>query len=88
MLTVPIEEWLFRGVILRQLLRFGAPLAVLVSAVVSAAAHGSLFRSVPLLAVGVIVGVIYVRTVSLWPCIVAHLTYNATLVTIALLIPR
>jgi len=85
LLTVPVEEWLFRGVVLRQLLRFGAPLAVLVSAAVAAAAHGSLARFLPLLAVGVVVGVIYVRTLSLWPCIVAHCTYDAAAVTIALL---
>ena len=85
MTMVPLEEWFFRGVVLRQLLRFGRVLAVSVSAAAFAAVHLSAVGFLPRLAGGLVLGVLYLRTLSLWAPIAAHLTYNTAIVTLALL---
>ncbi len=74
---MPLEEWLFRGVILRRLVRpLGAIAALVISAALFAAVHG--WRGIPTrFIVGLILGILYLRTQSLWACITAHTVHNA-----------
>lgn len=80
-----IEELLFRGVIYTYFRRFGLVTALVVSSVPFALAHLGgflLFYAV----VGVVFAMLYERSGSLWPGIIAHATNN-TLVTLTFVIP-
>lgn len=83
---VPLEEWLFRGVILRRLApRVGAVGAVVVSAALFAIAHFSLSGAMGRFAIGLVLGVLYLATRSLWPGIAAHAMNNVGLLVLLLL---
>jgi uncharacterized protein len=71
-----VEELLFRGVGYSLLRPFGAPVAIVGSAIAFAAAHG-LVEAFPLLA-AFAVGLAYIRerTGSVYPCIVLHGLFN------------
>lgn len=75
-LLVIFEEWLSRGVVLRKLLRFGVALALIVSSAMFAAFHLSTVNLLPSFIGGLIFGLLYLRTRSLWAPITAHLSYN------------
>lgn len=73
-----VEELLYRGVGLSLFVRFGAPLAVVVTALPFALGHG-LVRAMPaLLLFGVVIAVLRLRTNSIYPCILVHSAFNAT----------
>jgi hypothetical protein len=78
-LLAPIaEELLFRGVMLRGMLRrYPERTAILASAVIFALAHGSLVRFPIILSIGVGLGWLYARSGSLWLPIAAHMLNNA-----------
>src|SRR5690606_4719168 len=81
-IVAPIaEEIAFRGVLygwLRQ--RFGVPAGVAISALLFSVAHG-IPALIPALAVqGMVLALLYERSGSLWPPIIAHGTYNAATV--------
>jgi membrane protease YdiL (CAAX protease family) len=74
-----LEELLFRGMVLRALLtRFSNSAAVAISAVVFSAFHPSLVGAPCALLLGLVLGVLLVRTGSIWPCIAAHSAWNLT----------
>jgi len=78
-IVAPIaEEIAFRGVLygwLRQ--RFGVPAGVAISALLFSVAHG-IPALIPALAVqGMVLALLYERSGSLWPPIIAHGTYTA-----------
>lgn len=84
------EEWFFRGFLLSSLRsRLAAWLAVLVSGLLFGAFHvivqdGLFFeRMVPTAFLGLILGVVCVRTGSLWPGMLLHVMHNGLLLTIA-----
>lgn len=85
-----IEETLYRGLLLRSLLRrFGPGTSIFVSAVVFAAVHPlgdpNTFRSVPaLVALGLVLGVAAVRTGSLSRPILIHGAFNLTTMVLIL----
>ena len=85
-LVTPIsEELLFRGFVLRGLLRnIGPGPAVVATALVFAALHLEPGAMIPIFFTGVALGWLFVRTGSLWPCIAAHAAQN----TLALLATR
>ena len=67
----PLEEWIFRGVILRFLLRFGTVGALVISSALFAIVHG--FKAEALLgrfALGLVFGALYLWRHSLWPLVV------------------
>lgn len=73
-----VEELLYRGVGLSLFLRFGAPVAVLVTALPFALGHG-LLRAIPaLLLFGIVIAVLRLRTNSIYPPILVHCAFNAT----------
>src|SRR5450759_3819809 len=79
-----VEELLFRGVLLTALdERLGGLVAVLLSAPIFAALHGSVWSFVPLMFLGVALGSLTLSRRSLWPAVVLHATYNGVLVAAA-----
>lgn len=71
------EEIVFRGILQQAaLVRMGAAEAVIMSAVLFAAVHLQPFYLAGLIAVGVLLGVIFLRTGNLSACIYAHGLYN------------
>lgn len=82
------EELLFRGAILG-LLRPRLPdwAAVLLQAAAFALIHGMLLRIGPTIALGLLLGILRLRTRSIWPGVVVHALHNALLFGIAAALP-
>ncbi|MCK6548457.1 ABC transporter permease subunit [Myxococcota bacterium] len=77
------EELVFRGALFGLLRRSVSPITALVAqALVFGAMHGSVFRVLPTGALGVALGLLVVRTGSIWPAVVAHALTNGILLTI------
>ena len=75
------EELLCRGTLLSGLRRSLGPVgAVLVSAFCFAAIHGSPHRFLSQMGMGVVLGLLVLRSGSLWPAILLHAGHNALLV--------
>lgn len=78
------EEVLFRGALLRGLMtRFGKGTAVALSAVLFGLFHLSIYRFVPTLVLGLILGYLAVVSRSLWTSVVFHFTNNGALLAVA-----
>lgn len=73
------EELLFRGVLMRGLLRYGAVVAVLGSSVVFALFHGINLALPTALVVGIIAAEVARRSGSIWPAVVVHVVNNLAL---------
>lgn len=77
------EELVFRGYFYPVLKRFGGPrAAVLCSALVFAAAHGSLTALLPLFIFGCVLVFLYEKTGSLWAPVAAHFCFNGATVLV------
>lgn len=72
------EEFLFRGAILTNLLPFGRGTAVLVSALAFALMHQNPAQFLYAFGAGILLGLVYERTGSIWNCVVLHFCNNAT----------
>jgi uncharacterized protein len=70
------EELLFRGVVFGALRRYGAPIAIGVSAVVFAIAHVSVALFAPILVLGLVNAGLYERTRTIWTPVACHITFN------------
>jgi len=78
-----IEEMLFRGIFLRSfLVNYSPNKAIYLSALLFALFHMNLFQIPTAFIIGCIFGWLYVRTRSLWPCILGHALYNTCVVVI------
>ncbi|MBR8740826.1 CPBP family intramembrane glutamic endopeptidase [Nocardiopsis sp. MG754419] len=77
------EEFLFRGVVTTVLLRYGALVGVVGSAVVFALMHGINEVLPAAVIVGLIAAELYRRSGSIWPGVLMHALYNA--ISLALL---
>jgi membrane protease YdiL (CAAX protease family) len=74
-----VEEMLFRGVFLRAFLQQYSTLqAIIFSATIFAAAHLNLHQMPSAFIYGCFLGWLFVKTRSLWPCILAHSLINFT----------
>jgi membrane protease YdiL (CAAX protease family) len=71
-----VEELLFRGVFLSNLLPFGKTGAIFVSALVFGLMHQSLTQLFYATVAGLILGFLYVKAGSIWPCVLVHFTNN------------
>lgn len=81
------EELVFRGYFYPVLKKFvGLPVAALCSALVFAAAHGSLTALLPLIIFGCVLVFLYEKTGSLWAPIAAHFCFNGATVVIQMAI--
>ena len=76
------EEFLFRGVILNYLRKFGDGFAILASAVLFGVFHGNFVQIPFAFIVGLICGFLVVKTGSMLPAIFLHLLNNGTSVVL------
>lgn len=79
------EELLFRGLVQRLFIKmFKSPWAgIIVAAALFSAMHMQFYGFLPRFALGVLLGVIYWYSGSLWTAILAHFIYDATLIVLA-----
>lgn len=77
LLTGVGEEFAFRGVLTNALTRYGPGVAVSVSSVIFALAHGINLAMIPAFTVGMIAGVLTVRARSIWPAVIVHVVNNS-----------
>lgn len=83
------EELLFRGVIFAGLAqRLPVGIAAVLSGVIFGAAHLDPWSIAPLAVIGVGLALLYYRTGSLWPNIVAHATVNTVALVAVYFLPK
>ena len=70
------EEFLFRGAVLTNLLPFGRTIAILISALLFALMHQNAEQVFYAFAAGILLGLVYERTGSIWNCFFLHLANN------------
>ena len=83
MLTPLAEELLFRGILYTWLRRWGVAVAVGVSAVVFGLAHGVSFVLPAAILLGVLTALIYEKSGSVWPAVIAHVANNTIVFVVA-----
>lgn len=73
-----IEEILMRGYILGGIQKtHGVVIALVISSVLFAALHFNMVQTISALICGVLLGILYIKTGSLFCCILTHCLYNA-----------
>lgn len=70
------EEFLFRGAILTNCLPFGRGTAIIVSALMFALMHGNIGQILYTFGAGILLGVVYEKTGSIWNTVFLHLVNN------------
>jgi membrane protease YdiL (CAAX protease family) len=70
------EETFFRGFVFPGLMRWGVPVAVVVSAGLFSIAHASVKAFVPILGIGMIFALTYFKSGNILSTILAHFAYN------------
>ena len=70
------EEFLFRGAILSNLLPFGRTQAIFISALLFGLMHQNVAQFFYAFCAGIILGLVYERTGSIWNCMFLHLVNN------------
>lgn len=79
-----LEEMLFRGLILRGLLtRYPPSVAIIHSAALFGLAHLNIYQFTVGFSTGLLLGLAWQRTRSLWPCMLLHAGFNAGVVWMA-----
>jgi len=78
-----VEELMYRGAGMTLLARFGAPVAVGVTAVAFGLGHGLLLALPALVVFGLVVALLRLKTGSVYPCILVHSVFNATSLILA-----
>jgi len=73
-----VEELMYRGMGMTLLARFGAPVAVLVTAVAFGLGHGLILALAALVFFGLVTALLRLRTNSVYPCMLVHCAFNAT----------
>lgn len=86
-LVAPIaEETFFRGFILGGIgKRFGYGWGVVVSALLFSLAHMQPGALLPIFILGLLLAWLYIKTGSIWPCILTHFAYNSIAVIIMII---
>lgn len=83
-----VEEFLFRGLILSNLRPYGTTAAVVASALLFGMMHQNIEQILYTTVAGLVLGFLYVKTESLWPCILMHFVNNFISVLRTVLIER
>lgn len=79
------EEFLFRGILTRALLRYGALIGVFGSALVFALFHGINIVFPAALVAGLVAGELFRRSGSIWPGVMVHVIMNLPAIPIMVL---
>ena len=74
---------MYRGAGMTLLARYGAPVAVIVTAVAFGLGHGLLLALAALVYFGLVMGLLRLKTASVYPCILVHSLFNATSLILA-----
>lgn len=82
------EEFLFRGVIISNLSPYGNKSAIIISAILFGFMHQNIGQIIYTTVAGVILGYIYIRTRSIWGCVMLHFINNLYSVITSLLQSR
>lgn len=83
-----VEEFLFRGLILSNLRPYGATTAVVASALLFGVMHQNVGQLFYATVAGLVLGYIYVKTESIWPCVLLHFVNNFISVLRSALVER
>ena len=79
-----VEELMYRGAGMTLLLaRYGAPVAVVVTALAFGLGHGLLLALAALVYFGLVMALLRLKTDSVYPCILVHFLFNATSLVLA-----
>lgn len=70
------EEYLFRGGVLTELLPFGKTTAILASSFLFGLMHQNPLQFLYTMLMGIIIGYVYVKTKSIWACVLLHFLNN------------
>lgn len=81
-----IEEFVFRGIVMQPLRRYGDGFAIVMSAIVFGLVHGNLVQIPFAMVVGLIIGFFVIKSNSLWVGIVIHLINNTASVVLTMLL--
>jgi membrane protease YdiL (CAAX protease family) len=73
-----VEELMYRGAGMSLLARWGAPVAVAVTAVGFGLGHGLVLALPALVFFGVVTALLRLKTTSIYPCMLVHCAFNAT----------
>ena len=76
LLPAVCEELAFRGFVFGGLVRQGTMRAIVLSAFMFGISHGVLQQSIPAFIIGLLIGWVSLRTGSILPCMLIHLTNN------------
>lgn len=87
LLPAVLEESLFRGVLLHQLDQFGHGVAVVLTALFFAAAHGNLYAMLNAFVLGCVLGCLVLATGSLASAMLAHFAHNLVVVLLQMVQP-
>ena len=79
------EEFIFRGIILNNLKRFGSAFAIIVSSILFAMVHGDILQMPLAFIVGLIFGVLVLEFGSIWVTIIMHCAVNTISLTVGIL---
>lgn len=71
-----VEEFLFRGLILSNLAPYGRTTAVVASALLFGLMHQNAGQLLYATAAGVVLGLLYLKAKSIWPCVLLHFVNN------------
>ena len=77
LLPAVCEELAFRGFVFGGLVRQGTLRAIVLSAFMFGISHGVLQQSIPAFVIGLLIGWVSLRTGSILPCLLIHLTNNS-----------
>lgn len=80
-----VEEFSFRGIILGSLRKYSDGFAVLVSAILFGVMHGNFMQMPFAFVVGLVLGIVCVKTNSLLPSMIIHFANNAISVSFSVL---
>ncbi len=82
------EELFFRGIILQGFLaRYGVQTALVVSALIFGLVHLNPYQFFSAFILGMVLGWVFLRTRSLWPCLAGHAIFNGHSFVIVALVP-
>ena len=83
-----VEEFLFRGLVLSNLLPYGRTTAILASALLFGMMHQNVEQLLYTTVAGLVLGYLYVKTRSIWVCVMLHFVNNFISVLQTVLLER
>ena len=70
------EEFLFRGAILTNCMPFGRTNAIIISSLLFSMMHANIYQMLYTFVAGILLGLVYEKTGSIWNCVILHVLNN------------